>query len=99
MNDDNLYPTSSQFLQEPADQRKERKDTEAHIGEFMPLIKDIIARLNERIAFYDSVSSISDEVKTKPDEFMHVVVSNELTKNNLIIEKEFLENLIEDFNK
>lgn len=94
MNDqveDNLLPNegSTYYKPEQPEERKEEESAErAKVIGGMPLIDDIIAHLDERIAFYDSIESITSDVKTKPEEHLRTVLANDMTKRSLIQEKE-----------
>lgn len=96
---DNLYPNDSTYLggvpKEPAEQDVERKKEKSRTLEALPILKEIIERLQLRIDFYGSVDAMPDELKTQPTKFMNRHTANELTRNNLRDEKEYLEGLLE----
>lgn len=96
--DDNLYPTSGAYqLTEPEDQVKARNEEKSDVFQAYPVIKDVIARLDERIAFYASVDSIPEEATTDPAAFMHIVAANRIVRDNLVSEKTELERLIQAY--
>lgn len=98
---DDVMPNDGTYfaLRVPEEQEIEGKRQKAHTLEALPIIKEFIARLDERIAFYGSVDSIPDEVKTKPEEFLIVHNANELTRDNLRSEKEYMVSLMEQHAK
>lgn len=99
MEDENLYPNDSTFLggvpDEPPEQDVERKKEKARTLEALPIIKEIIERLQLRIDFYGSVDAMPKEVKTQPTKFMNWHNANEIVRDNLRDEKEYLEGLLE----
>jgi len=98
--DDNLYPRSSASLLAPPSEQTLEKEKEANqVQANAPVIRDIITRLDERIAFYSSIDSVPADSITNPDTFMHVVASNKLTRDNLQAEKDFLEELLNTYVK
>lgn len=92
---DELYPNDGSYYQptEPAEQIQERKEEKGKVKEGIRLLEDVIERFEERIRFYDSVNSVPGEFRIDPAEFMHRVEANDLTKQNLIVEKTWLEGL------
>ena len=95
--DDDLYPNDSSSFwlpSEPKEQRIERKKENAQIIESINVMKDLVARLEKRIAFYESVHSIPAEVKADPQAFLIMHNANEQTALSLIQEKEYIESLI-----
>jgi glycerophosphoryl diester phosphodiesterase len=97
----NLYPNDGQYftLPSPVDQKKEKDQEENEVIGTIPVLKDIVKRLEERIEFYSSVKSIPDEVKVKPEEFMHTVAAYDLLVTNLTQERTYIDSLIEDYIK
>lgn len=95
---DNLMPKGGGYFlpTEGQDQINERQTEKAKVFEALPLLQEIIDRFAEKAEFYGSVDSIPEELHTKPDEFMHAVAANKLTRDNLLAEKDYLEGLIED---
>ena len=82
---------SSYFqLGEPLEQKIERKEAKGRIKDGVKLLEDIIARLEVRIKFYDTLDSIPAEVRAIPEDFMTAVNANDLTKRNLMNELEYL---------
>lgn len=104
MNDDNLYPLDgapfvSPIPAEPLEQKEERAAERGKALAALPMLEGIIDRFQEKIAFYDSVSSIPAEVKTDPTKFLIMHNANELTMNNLIAELDWLEGLVDDIKR
>lgn len=75
---------------EPEEQKKERQEEQGKVQEGIRLLEDMIARYDERIAFYDSIDSIKVDIKTKPEEHLRAVLANKQTKTDLIREMEYL---------
>ncbi len=95
---DDLYPNDSSYFipREPADQSVGRQKEKAKTLESKSILEDMVKRLEDKIAFYYSVESIDDDVKTKPDEFMHLYSAYKLVRDILISEKEYIEGLLDD---
>lgn len=93
------YHSSKYLLAEPSEQVLEREKEAKQVQANMPILQETIANLEERIAFYSSVDSIPQEVQTKPEEFMHVTAANRLTRDNLLAEKNRLEELVRAHSK
>lgn len=94
-NEDNLYPRSGAFLPtEPVVQVQARQTEETNVVHDYPILKGVLSRLDERITFYSSVDAYPDEVKTKPEEFMHLVAANKIICDSLRAEKTFIEGLV-----
>lgn len=98
---DDVMPNDGTYFvpREPEQQVIDRNKEKAKTLEALPILKDLLARLEERVAFYGSVDSIPDDVKTKPDEFLIVHNSNQLTRDNLRAEIEWIVGLLEDHAK
>ena len=95
--DDDLYPLDgAAFRTEPKEQVDERKLEISKAQAAAPILEDIIERFEDKIDFYNSVDSIPPEVKTDPQKFLIIHNANELTRNNLIAEVDWLKGLLED---
>lgn len=95
MSPDNLYPRSGRYLlAEPIEQAQERVKEASQVAASLPLLQETITNLEDRIAFYSSVDSVPQEVATDPEKFMHVIAANRLTRDNLMAERDRLEELI-----
>lgn len=96
---DDVYPSDGTYIsgskKEPPEQDVERKKEKARTLESLPLLKEIIQRLEERIEFYGSVDAMPKELKTSPTKFMNMHNTNELVRENLKMEKEYLQDLID----
>ena len=95
--DDNVLPNDSTYFQpfqEPAEQIIERKKESAKVLAIQNALKEHIKRLQERIEFYDKVTSVHDAVRTSKEEFMVVHNTYALMAQTLMAEKEYLEGLI-----
>lgn len=85
---------SSYFkVDEPEEQKVERQEEKAKVQGGKKLLEDLIERWAEKVAFYDSIDSIPNEVRADQEKFMLAVNTNSLTKENLIVELEYLEAL------
>jgi hypothetical protein len=58
-----------------------------------------VTRLQDKIAFYESVKSIPEEVKLDPVKFMYVVAGNAVIVEVLEAEKEYIESLLSSHGK
>ena len=72
----------------------ERRAIAAEVTKNIDVLGDIIETLDEQIKFYSSVDAIPTDVQTKPEEFMHVVAANRITKENIAAIKDSIEGLI-----
>jgi hypothetical protein len=96
MQDENLYPNDGGTYYKPElpeDRKDEESEEKAKALAGMPMITDLIAHFEARIAFYDSLESIPSDVSTQPEEHLRTVLANQMTKENLVSEKEYLEGL------
>lgn len=99
MQEDNVMPNDGTFFygKEPVDQVIGRKKEKAQTLEAMNVLKDLVARLEARIQFFESVTSIPDAVRTKPQEFLIMHNTHTLTAKSLQAEKEYIEQLLSDY--
>jgi len=99
--EDDLYPNDSSYFipREPADQIIERKKEKAQTLESINELKAIVNRLDERIQFYEKNSSIPDDVRTDPQQFLILHNTYTLVAENLKSEKEYIEGLITSYLK
>ena len=96
MDSDNLYPRSGAYRpMEPRNQQLLNQMENVQVVKALPLIQDIIKRFEERVSFYGSIDAVPEDVLTLPDEFMHLVAANKLTKSLLQAELEYLKELVE----
>lgn len=95
--DEDLYPNDGQvfYPREPQDQVNARRSEKAKTLQGMAVLKDVVKRLETRIAFYESVDAMPDEVKADPVQFMNMHNANQMTRDNLKAEKEYIEQLID----
>jgi hypothetical protein len=85
-NDGEYYDSSYYQVTEPQDQQEQRREAEAKAKANRNTIQDMIARLNDRIKFYDSLESIPDETIGDETIFRITVMANKQTVANLNIE-------------
>jgi hypothetical protein len=97
MQDEDLYPNDSSYFlpREPADQVRARSKEKAKALQGLAVLRDMIKRFDERIAFYESVSSIPNEVRDDPQKFLIMHNSNTMSADNLRQEKEYIESLLD----
>jgi hypothetical protein len=81
----------------PAEAKQEERKEKGMVLSAMPLIEDMIKHLEERIHFYETVDSIPAEVRTDTRLFMLRVEANDLAKENLKSEKEYFEQLRDEY--
>lgn len=98
MDDDNLIPNPTHYFLPSEDQAlaSERQQEKGEVRDALPVIKDIIERFNDRIAFYSSVDSIPETQQIDPAQFMIAHKTNQAMTGVLRAEKEYLESLLED---
>lgn len=96
---DDLMPNDGSFMggvpPEPPEQDIERKKEKARTLEVLPVLKNIVEYFEDRISFYGSVDAIPLEDKKDPIRFMNMHNANELVRENLRQEKEYIEGLID----
>lgn len=92
--EDNAYPNDGRFFSPFAEvdvMDSETKQAEANAD----VLKELVGYFDERIEFYGSVDSVSDESQKNPEVFMHIISSNKLTRNNLIQIRNYVSTLLE----
>lgn len=98
MQPDDLYQNDSTFFyaNEPKDQRIGRKSEKAQTLEALPILEGLVDHLAEQVEFLGSVDAMPKELKTQPTKFMNYHNANEMARNILLAEKEYIEGLIEE---
>lgn len=101
MQPDDVMPNDGSYFAPriPEDRDIEDKKEKAETLSTLKVLKDILERFETRIAFYNSVDSIHDEVKTDPQQFLINFNANTLCRDNLRLEKEYIEQLIQTHTK
>lgn len=96
MQEDNAYPNDSTFFwaSEPEEQKIARKKETAQTLEAISVLQELVDRLNERITFYNSNTTIPDDVRTDPTKFLILHNCYTLVAKTLFSEKEYIEDLI-----
>lgn len=94
--EDNVYPNDGGLFDEVINTEEAQKADKNDIAAEYPKLKQVFDRLEERIAFYDTLSAISDDVTQDPVQFMNTVAANKLVKQNLEQEFLFIKSLIGD---
>ena len=97
--DDDLMPNDGTFYfpREPQDQVIARKKEKAQILESLSVLQELLARWNEKIAFYESVKSIPEEVKLDPKKFMVTIDAHSVIVEIFEAEREYIESLISSY--
>lgn len=97
MEPDDVMPNDGQYFlpREPIDQAIDRKRERANTLQDQSELKAHIDRLQRRIEFYEANSSIPDEVRVNPQEFLIMHNSYSAAAVILRAEKEYLEGLID----
>jgi len=99
MYNDNVYMNSTESFSpfsEPKAQKEARTRTVEETLEAVPLLKEVAKHLDDQIAFYSSVDSITVDIDKDPATFQKVHAANKLTRDNLAREKEFIISRIKD---
>lgn len=65
----------------------------------LPLIDELLDRLQARITFYDTLNSIEVDLETDPEAYIRQHIANAQTKANLELEKQYLETLKDTHSK
>lgn len=96
MQEDNVHRKSTDFFLagEPDEQREERQAEERVVLNSLPVIKEVIERLEADITFYSTNEGVSDDVLTNPAEFMHTVAGNKKAVASLKREVTILKSLV-----
>lgn len=94
---DDLYPNSSEYFlpREPEEQIIDRKKERAQTLESEIILNDLIDHLDKRAEFYNSLTSIPDEVRLDPKEFLIMHNTHTLLAKILVSEKEYIEGLLD----
>lgn len=95
MDNDSVYINDGRFFAEPSAQVKAREEEIADTLAAVPLLKEVVDHLNDRLTFYSSISSVPSESLLHPDEFMHIINGNKAAFDNLIVERDFILGRIE----
>lgn len=101
MDSDNMYPTNGEYFlpREPKEQILDRKAEASKVKPAIKLSEDIIDRWTDRIAFYDTIDSIAVDLRTDETKFMRAWLLNREIKAILESEKEWLEDLVEQYKR
>lgn len=97
--DEDLMPNDGTyyFPREPQDQVLARKKEKAQTLEGLTVLQDLLKRWEDKITYYSSVKSITEEVKRDPAAFMHEVAGNAVIVEILEAEKEYITELISNY--
>ena len=96
--EDNVYPNDGRFYSPFAEDNKVDAETkQAEVSQ--DILAELLAYFDERIEFYGSVDSVADTLLVAPDEFMHTIAANKLTRNNLIEVRNRVATLLESIKR
>lgn len=96
---DDVYPNDFSPFTEPIEQELERKKKKAHTLEALPILKELMERLQNQIDFLGSVDSIPSETMGDKEAFMGFAMANRLARDVLRNEMEYLEGLITTYSR
>ena len=97
MQPDDVYPGDSTYFNpfdEPSEQKNERRKEVAQKLDRDGVINKLLQRLEKRIEFYGTVDSMPDECKTDAVKLMTMHNANQIARDNLRAEKEWIESLL-----
>ena len=98
MQNDDLMPNDGTYFGgvplEPPEQAIARKKERAQAIEKDNILKDLLERWEEKIKFYNSTASFSDEVKLNPELLSKLVIAYAEVTSVLEAEKEYIQSLI-----
>lgn len=99
MEEDDMMPNDGTYFfpREPKDQVLSRKKEKAQTLEGLTVIQDLLKRWSEKIAYYESIRAIPEEVKLNETQFMHTVAGHAVVLEILETEKEYIEELISNY--
>lgn len=100
--EDNVYPNSGEYFSpftEPLEQALDRKKEKAKVLEALKLSEEMLKHFDERLEFYDSVSSIDVEIREDPERFMRAWLVNREIVQILEQERNWLEGLVEQYKR
>lgn len=96
MESDDVMPNDGTYFfpREPKDQAIARKKENAQAIEKENVLKDLLERWEEKIKFYSSTTSFSDEVKLDPEKLARLVIAYAEVTTVLEAEREYVQSLI-----
>lgn len=95
---DNVLPNDGEvfYPREPVQQSIDRKKERANTLEALPILKDLLKRLEKRITWYESVTNIPDAVRADPAQFLIMHNTHTMMVQNLRSEAEWIQDLLEN---
>jgi len=96
---DNMYPTNGEYFTPkiPAEQADELEKEQSEVFNSLPIIQGLIERLDERIAFRDSIKAISVDIQENPELHQKACAVNEMLADALKEEKSILEAYVREY--
>lgn len=96
MQDDDVLPNDGTYFfpREPQEQILGRKKEKAQTLEGINELKAILERLDNQVAFFDSLSSIPDEVRLDPEKFLIMHNTHTQVAEILRSEREYIADLV-----
>lgn len=96
---DDVMPNDGTYLggvpREPAEQEVAKKKEKAKVLEGLAILKIIVARLEQKVDYFERHSNLPDEVRTDPQKFLIMSNSYTMTADNLRAEKEYIQSLLD----
>ena len=70
--EDNLMPGDNTYapLREPVEQEIERKKEKADTLQALPILEDLLNRIEDKVKFYQDVRNIDDGIRLDPKTFL-----------------------------
>ena len=101
MQQDDVLPNDSPYfgLNEPVEQVIERKKKRAQTLEAQPVLKEILSRLNDKVALLGSVDAMPDELRTDEKKFMTAHNGHTIARDILRAEAEYIQGLIDTYGR
>ena|SRR6185503_5987697 len=97
MHNDNMYPLDGQpfALRTPQKQAEDRQKEISETLDQLPLLKQVVKRLDKQIAHLDSLNSIQVNIDQDPLTFQKVHAANQMSKSFLTNERNYILTRIE----
>jgi hypothetical protein len=92
-----LYPNVNPLADAPDEQDKSLREEKTKALASMPLLPDLIERIEARIKERDSIDALPINERTTDGEFRTMLLANQQLKQILIEEKEFFESIREAY--
>lgn len=77
------------------EQKRKSKEEQVETEKNLDILQQILARLDERIALYQSLESIPEDTITKPELLAQTIHANKMTVENLKQERGVISDIID----